>query len=185
MTEALRAALADDWVEGVAAALAGGADPNERDPDGVPPLHHAAERGSTAVALLLLAHGCDPNAADATGATALHRAALNAQIGVLAVLLRYGADPNALDSYGETPLRYLGFDCEEEAIAILLAFGADPAARDAAGMTAAERVSDRAGLRIRALMALLRDSRARVEACPKCEGLIRTALSNKPLSPAT
>lgn len=163
----------------MAAALARGADPNERDAEGTPPLHHAADRGSAAFTLLLLSNGSDPNARDATGATVLHRAALNAHVGVVALLLRYGADPNALDSYGETPLHYLGFDCEEDTIAMLLAFGADPSACDEAGRTASQRIFERAGLRLRSLIDPLRDGAPRVEVCPQCEGPIRSAPSNK------
>src|SRR5262249_36398956 len=46
-----------------------------RDAEGLTPLHHAAERGATAVARLLLDHGADPNARDAHGQTPLHGAA--------------------------------------------------------------------------------------------------------------
>jgi ankyrin repeat protein len=180
---ALCAAIAQGSLECVATALARGADPNERDDDGTPPLHHAADRGSAALALLLLCYGSDPNACDASGATVLHRAALNAHAGVVALLLRYGADPNAVDSYGETPLHYLGFDCEEETIAMLLAFGADPCARDAAGATASQRILERAGVGLGALISPLRDNAPQVEVCPRCEGPIRSAPSNKSSRP--
>lgn len=65
--------LAD--AERAATLLAGAPDlVDERDPEGLTPLHHAADRGASGVARLLLDHGADANAADAHGQTPLHRA---------------------------------------------------------------------------------------------------------------
>lgn len=92
----LNAILCHD-IDAVAASLAGGADPNAIDTNGMTMLMYAAYTNSVESARLLLDHGANVNAATPDGTTALHYTQENpwGSPGVIAVLLEHGADPNA------------------------------------------------------------------------------------------
>ena len=68
LDEALHACIAKDDAKGVTALLAGGADPNAKNPAGDPPLHHAARRGEqdaqVAISMALLSAGASMEAVD-------------------------------------------------------------------------------------------------------------------------
>ena len=83
--------------------LAHGADPNDRQPDGLTAVGLAAYSGQGAVGILLLEKGADPNPAE-IGYTALHAAVLRRQLDLVKALLARGAAPNAKLTKG-TPLR--------------------------------------------------------------------------------
>lgn len=134
--------------EEIEALIAGGADPNTPNEDGVTPLHNVAsaagggprvlasirigghlgdverEAGEAASAVrALIAGGADPNTRDAHECTPLH---LVGQAAVAEALLDASADPNARDADGATPLHTVD---NLGAVKALLAAGADPNAR--------------------------------------------------------
>lgn len=88
---ALRAARAGD-IEGLTAALAGGADPNARDSRGWTALMLAANEGYALLIPALLEAGAEIDARAADGATALFIAALHGDATVVVALMRAGAD---------------------------------------------------------------------------------------------
>ena len=79
---------------------------NATNKSGDTPLHHAATRGSDAVARTLLAAGADKEAQDAPGRTPLHVAAMCGKEAVARALLEAGADKDAKDNDGVMPLHY-------------------------------------------------------------------------------
>jgi ankyrin repeat protein len=114
---ALVAASTAGDVKGVQDALAGGADPNARDGNGMTPLMFAARgerpdhRNPTAtdhpaVAELLLKRGANVNGATDTGFVALFWAARYGHDKVIKVLIDNGADVNAKDEDGITAMRW-------------------------------------------------------------------------------
>jgi ankyrin repeat protein len=90
-------------VESARILLSKGADPNDRQPDGLTALQLAAYSGQGPVAVLLLDCGADPNAAE-IGYTALHAAVLRSALDVVKALLAHGANPDAKLTKG-TPIR--------------------------------------------------------------------------------
>ena len=124
--QTLMAAVVDGDVAAVKAALAAGADVNERFPlintfnDGHTPLLVASRDGPTEIARLLVEAGADVNAVEPTfGAVPLHKAAYNGRADILAILAAQpGIDLNVPGpSNGYTPLHdaiWLGYpDCAE------------------------------------------------------------------------
>ena len=100
LVAAIRAADAD----GVAAALAAGADPDRPDPEfRMRPLSLAAMIGDTEVARTLLDSGASLDARNADGRTPLHTAAFAGKVKVVDLLLERGADPAPRGPIGDTP----------------------------------------------------------------------------------
>jgi ankyrin repeat protein len=100
-------------------------DPNDANPDSVPPIVFAANAGAPEIIELLIAAGADVNAKDANGIGAIH----GAQPDCLELLLQGGADPNMLDRYGQSALNqaldYLPpGDAKLEYCRLLLEYGA-------------------------------------------------------------
>lgn len=90
-TNALLRQLDHDDLDGLRQALDLGADPNEASPDGVPPLHHALQRGRGLPFLqLLVERGADPLARDTHGHTAALMAAHSGDTQTLAWLISQG-----------------------------------------------------------------------------------------------
>ncbi len=82
-------------------ALAGGADPNTKDPQsGSTLLAIAALMGHTEVVDLLLEHGADVNAKSRDGGTALHAAAFLGRAEIVKLLLDKGADTTLRNNIG-------------------------------------------------------------------------------------
>ena len=77
---------------------------NARDNDGATPLHHAAERGFTNVAQLLLAVDADVNAQKRDGVTPLHVASALGRKAIVALLLANRADVTAKDRKGRNAI---------------------------------------------------------------------------------
>ena len=75
---------------------------NARDSDGATPLHHAAERGFTNVALVLLAVDANVNARKRDGVTPLHVASALGRKSMVDLLLANKADVTAKDKKGRT-----------------------------------------------------------------------------------
>lgn len=86
-------------------ALAGGADPNTRDPQsGGTLLATAALMGHTEIVALLLEHGADINARSQDGGTPLHAAAFLGHAETVKLLLEKGADTTLRSNMGGTPV---------------------------------------------------------------------------------
>jgi ankyrin repeat protein len=84
----------------------------------LPLLYHAAIRGQTAIADLLLRRGADPNLGSGH-TTALHGTVLFDQPEMARWLLERGADPDALNHDGQTALR-LAVDMKRDRVARVL-----------------------------------------------------------------
>ena len=83
--------------------LAGGADPNQGDPEfKVPPLNWAAMSGNMAIARRLIDRGADVNGDGATGYRPLHSASFLGYPKIVELLIDRGADPKAKGPQGET-----------------------------------------------------------------------------------
>lgn len=116
--------------------LAGGANPNAVDADGVPALMLATLMADVDAVQRLLSAGADPNRSDGDGATALMWAMPDP--GKARVLIDGGADVNARSTaLGRTPLLIAAASPGSvEVLTLLLARGADLRAKDAAGLNA-------------------------------------------------
>lgn len=156
----LHDAAAYGKLERVKRLLAGGADVNAKDDDGLTPLHWAAEThciledllrdpretvhctvhcsalvGHVDVAHVLLENGADVNAKHKDGGNPLHWAAMRGCGDVAQVLLENGADINAKNDDGLTPL-HLAADCDKADVArVLLKNGADVNVKNKDGNT--------------------------------------------------
>ncbi len=124
------------------AALAQGADLQERDALGRTALHRYAVYNTGITPTLemmqvLLDGGLEVDARDRFGQTALHIAAQH-QGRTTRFLLEAGADPNAVDRRGRTPLHLAVLRGVSHIRDILLAAGANPALADGDGVTVAE-----------------------------------------------
>ncbi|OMJ87156.1 hypothetical protein SteCoe_11155 [Stentor coeruleus] len=75
----------------------------EKDSNGMTPLHLAAKFGNEYVVLSLVAWKCDANAIDNDENTPLHLAAFSGNYGVCRALLFAGANRKSLNSLGENP----------------------------------------------------------------------------------
>ena len=120
-------------VEAVRSLLAGGADANTTQGDGMTALHWAAERGHAAVADLLLSAGADVEAKTRLGSyTPLHLASRSGHGPIVSALLDAGADPHATtSSSGVTPLHLAAAAVDgTKAVTALLRRGAEVDARE-------------------------------------------------------
>jgi ankyrin repeat protein len=126
-------AARDGDVAGVQAQLAGGADVNAAQGDGMTALHWAAERGHAAVADLLLSSGAAVEAKTRIGSyTPLHLASRSGHGSIAIALLDAGADPHATTTgSGVTPLHLAAAAMDgAEVVTELLRRGADVNARE-------------------------------------------------------
>lgn len=106
--------------EKLRAALAAGANPNERmGSDNTPALIHLSQRtfdSRIELMEILLQAGADPNITDKKGQTVLHHAAASS-VGmdhgtkIIALMAMYKADINVQDNMGDTPLHIAGDNC--------------------------------------------------------------------------
>jgi len=109
-----------------------GADASMPQPDGMTPLHWAAERGEAAMADALILSGANVTAVTRLGGyTPLHLAARNGNAPVLRALLKAGSKPAVPSSTGATALHFAAEAGSIEAINALMDAGADVNARDA------------------------------------------------------
>ena len=122
-------------LEGLAAALIRGEDPNEADRGGMTALMVAAREGQSAAMQILLDHGADTDRQDHDGFTALHFAAQENAEDCAELLLRMGAGVDIRDKHGNTPLARAVHSYRDEGalIPLLLRQGADPDATNLYG----------------------------------------------------
>jgi uncharacterized protein len=138
---AIFAALEAHDLDGLALALAGGADPNALKP--IPPqwspLHEAIEQledgGSIETIVLLLRHGAAVEGSE--GDTPLLMALYRDQPAVVQVLLAAGARPDVRGVEGDTPLRTAVERGDLLTAATLLRCGATATIHDSGGPTGA------------------------------------------------
>ena len=133
--DALIAGAISGDTKAVQAALAGGAEVNSRDADGITPLMHAArgKRPNIAnptptdhpeVVELLIKRGADVNAKTDAGFVALFWAARYGHEKVAKVLIDNGADVNAKDKDGISALKWATPNKQASVIELLRAAGA-------------------------------------------------------------
>lgn len=111
------------------AAIISGADPNERNRLGSPPLFVAIAYKSVDAVQVLLENGADVTIQDRDGSTALHYAIEHKLPKVLqALLLKCPEAVFIADKYGNQPLWTAAFHAsgDYEMVKMLLDFGADP-----------------------------------------------------------
>lgn len=120
-----------------------GAIVDERDNEGLTPLHHAAFMGHPESISILLSHGANINAEDRAGWTPLHVAAFNGNFACLCLLISSGANVRAKigeivgEIEGCTPLHCAASGGSLPCLIELLNVGANPdrIARDEKGET--------------------------------------------------
>ena len=94
--------VASGDIDGLKAALAGGANANARDARGWPALMHAADKGYVLMVAPLLKAGANVNLRAPDGATALFVAALHGHSEIVAALMKAGADVRIKGPGGKT-----------------------------------------------------------------------------------
>lgn len=117
------------------AALAAGADPEQRDDNGEPPLMGAVRADRAGAVKALLAAGADPDRPNRLGESSLHLAVTGAGP-VLKMLLAAGANPNARDAGGVTPLMLAAAAGRSDSIDLLRTSGARLDMKDYQGASA-------------------------------------------------
>ena len=130
------------WKDKVEAALANGANPNNRSSDNHTALGRAALAGHHATVEILLAHGANPNSQDGYGYTPVERATIAGHHAIVVTLLDNGADPNipSFDT-NETPLFQAADRGRHTIVETLLDYGADPNIKNSMGRTALHRAA--------------------------------------------
>jgi Raf kinase inhibitor-like YbhB/YbcL family protein len=116
--------------------IAGGADVNAKDQDGVTALMRAASAGRGDMVRLLIASGADVNAKTTGGVTAAMMASLGGYVSALEPLLAAKADPNVKDNQGRTALMAAASSSGRQAVDALLKVGANVSMVDAGGSSA-------------------------------------------------
>lgn len=137
--EALIAAILEDSVDGLKAALATGADPNARNEKGTPAIYLVAFRGPfhrEELLDLLLSRKAKVDATNAEGQTALLAAAHSDRKELVAKLLAAGANPNARARDGSTALMFAADAGAWTVVEVLLKAKVELDAADQEGWTA-------------------------------------------------
>ena len=128
--DALHRAVQAGDIDGVKAALAGGADANARDGRGWTALMHAANRGYPLMVAPLLAAKAELDIRAADGATALFIAALHGHAELVSLLLDAGADVSIKGPKGRTAMEMAKLGGYREVVALLEAKEAERKARE-------------------------------------------------------
>jgi thioredoxin-related protein len=119
------------------AALAGGANPEQRNAAGEPVLMAAVRAQRTDAVKLLLAAGADPNSTNRLGESSLHLAIMG-DASILKTLLDADANVNIRDAGGVTPLMLASGKGRETSIDALIAANARLDLKDYQGSSAAD-----------------------------------------------
>jgi len=151
---ALMSAVKSNDAKAVARLISQGADVNELDANGDPPLIQAAYLGHTEIVELLLKAGADVTVVDpGMKATALHAAAYAGRTEAARLLVQYGIAINQQGPYnGYTALHDAIWQNNIEVARILIEAGADLAVRSQQGQTALEMARTRGRREIAALI---------------------------------
>lgn len=132
--QGLRQAILDGDQAKISALLAGGANVEVADEQGMTPLLLAIKQGRRDVVELLLAHGADIHHAANDGVTPLFLAIRERRSDLVALLLDKGADANARGAIsGVTPLHVGAYTGDTEILRLLLRHGANKQARMTSG----------------------------------------------------
>lgn len=117
--------------------LNNGADPNEKDENGVPMLNTAAtDHDMKALGILLRCDKTDINITDSENCNAALHAAKRNRGDVLVLLIHHKIDINHADKVGATPLMHAALANARKCIELLVKNGAKLNERDADGLTA-------------------------------------------------
>ena len=121
-------ALARGSSAAVAAALAGGGDPDMMLDDGRTPLVRAVQEDNLAVVRTLLAYGADPDKRTETGygMTALMAASEIPNMDITQLLLENGANVNQVDNNGDPVINWAAYYGHTDLVKVLLDAGANP-----------------------------------------------------------
>ena len=127
--------VANAAMQGDTAALrklvAGGANVNVAQGDGMTALHWAAERGDVSMANLLIGARANLKAATRNGGyTPLHVASKDGNAAVVRALIKAGSDVNAMTATGATALHLAAASGSADAVTALLDNGADVNAKE-------------------------------------------------------
>ena len=125
-----------DYEQTVTALLSAGADANEQDSGGTPPLSCAAECVGDTLVRVLIDAGASATAIDARQQTALHCAAAAGNMHAVKMLISHGADVDAKGTSSCTPLLMAARLQRAPMLAFLLLQGVDPDAKDDFGTSA-------------------------------------------------
>lgn len=148
MSKELLGAIVAGDAEKLKALLAGGADANTRDSEGVTALMLAANAGNLEMVKALLAAGADVSATDAAGWNALMKGIYNQEQDrgfpdVVQALIDAGADVETKIAYGIRPLMLAAGYGEAGVVETLLKAGADPRAKNEGDRTALMMVKEK------------------------------------------
>ncbi|KAI7972793.1 hypothetical protein EIK77_003939 [Talaromyces pinophilus] len=121
-----------------------------KDEDNRTPLSWAAEKGHTAVVVLLLNKDADVNTHDKSGTTPLVFAVMNGRKDVIELLLEYGGRLNSRDDLGRTPLWHAANLGRTDVVQLLLSKSniAEANYKDSHGFTPLLCAADRGHIRV-------------------------------------
>lgn len=123
---ALFKAINSNDVDKVKSLLEEGANPQQVNSFGSPPLSHAASLGHNDIVEVLLDYVVDINQKDRRGHTALMTSVISGNLPLVTTLIDAGVDINAQSETGSTALLHSVLEENEKIVAYLLEHGADP-----------------------------------------------------------
>ncbi len=126
----LSAAIKEEKFKCVEMLIFLGASVDQKNGDGLGPLHIAAQKGWSAMCEVLLTSQADPNLRSSKGWTPLHFAVGNGHCDSITLLMRNGADPALFSEEGWTPLHVAAMREDRIAAKILCQNRADVMAVD-------------------------------------------------------
>ena len=124
-TESIHQAIYAGDIDQVKSLISKGANINEKDQQGMIPLHLAILNRNEDIAVLLIAEGADVNARGKNSMTPLHFVAFRGSGEIAGLLIEKGADVNAKDTADKTPLHFSAESGYKDVAEILIAKGAD------------------------------------------------------------
>ncbi|RHX92597.1 ankyrin repeat domain-containing protein [Leptospira stimsonii] len=102
LTPLIHSILEDSSLETISSLIFFGADLDQKDGNGMSPLHHCVNEGKLLPFQLLLEKGADPNVQDFDGVTCMNLAKSSHGMSEFAeLLLKHGADPMIKDKHGK------------------------------------------------------------------------------------
>ncbi|AOP35393.1 hypothetical protein A0128_17025 [Leptospira tipperaryensis] len=102
LTPLIHSILEDSSPEMMSILISFGADLNQKDTNGMSPLHHCVNEGKLIPFQILLEKGADPNVQDFDGVTCMNLAKSSHGMSEFAeLLLKHGADPMIKDKHGK------------------------------------------------------------------------------------